>query len=158
MPASAGARDRGCGAAQRRECGHGGELAGLDELLRDRLERRPMETVDCGHERGDHEQQQRRSALRQQRVHDERERAERHQRLAAQQQLAPVERVGERAAPERGERERNELHAADQAYGRRGLREREHLHRQRDVGDERAERAHELADEHEAEVAVAAQR
>jgi hypothetical protein len=50
------------------------------------------------------------------------------------------------------------LRGADEPDDRRRVGERIHLHGQCNVGDEPAERAHELADEDEPEVAVPAQR
>ena len=152
-----GADDRRRRAAQRHQRGHRGLVVGADEPRRHRLQRRRVEAVDRRHEGRDDEQRGD-ARVRQQRVAHQRERAEQEQRLRRQQQPPPVDRVGDRPAPERRRHERNELHDANQAHRRRRLRQLVHLHGQRHVRHERAEGADPLADEQQAEVAVPAQR
>jgi hypothetical protein len=67
----------------------------------------------------------------------------------------PIDRVGDRAADERGDEQRHQFRAAEQADCQRRSGEPVHLIRQRDVGDHRAEQRHELRRVEEPEVARA---
>ena len=136
---------------------HRRQILHRDELRRERLERRRVKPVHRRHERRDDEEE-RHARVREHRVDGERERAAEQQRLATEQQAPPIDRVRECAAPERRHRERDELHGAEQPDDRGRLREIVDLHGQRDVREEAAERAHELAREDEAEVPVPAER
>jgi hypothetical protein len=87
--------------------------------------RRPGRRVDAGHaggRRGEHEDGPQARGL-ERRVQRQTGAGRRHQHLGQQEQLAPVHRVGDGAAPQRPDDERAELHEAHQAHreGRPGL-------------------------------------
>jgi hypothetical protein len=148
-------RDGGDRVAERTERGDSGKIVDRNELGRESLQRRRVEAVYGGHERGD-EKKQRNARMRAHRIRDERERAAQQEAFGAEQEPTAIDGVGEGAAPKRRQCERHELGGTNQSDERRRLGEFVDLNRQRDVREKRAKRADELTGEYQAKVAMTA--
>ena len=138
--------------AERVERAGGGQLLPVDEARRQRVERRPQEAAEAGRERLDDEEHPDLRA-RQQGVHEQHGRAQRHPELRDPHHPPPVDRVRERTADDRRQEQRHERDEREQAdHGRRAGQVVDLV---RD-GDERDLRAEERDGEPEPEQAVLA--
>ena len=133
------------------------QLRALDEARLERLERRTLQSVEARHHRGHHEED---PELRrgQGRIDEEHARRSRQRKLGDLHHPAAVERVGERAAEERGREQRRKLGEAEEPDEERRAGEPVDLVRDRDVRHHRAEERDPAADEEQPEIAVPPER
>ena len=134
----------------------GGEVLARHEPRQHRVERRPLQAAGRRHP-GRDEEQHPDVRLVEQRVGEQHERERQQRRVGEQHEPAPVVRVRQRAADQRGDQQRHQLGEPEQADDERRARQVVDLERDRDVRDHRARERDRLPDEEQPEVAVPAQ-
>jgi hypothetical protein len=152
-PARAGAGDHAHVPTKGIERARGDQLVPLDESRGERLQGRPLDPGQAGHRCADDEEH---PELRfwQKCVQDKRPRARGEPELGDLHEPPPVERVRERPADERRNKERHERGEAQKPHHEGRARQLVRLVRQRNERDHRAEEGNALSDEEEAIVPV----
>ena len=149
--ADRGADDHAKAAAQLGQRRHGRELVRRHQPRRHRVERGTLQAVEGRHQAGG-QVEHRDRRLGERGVGHQRQAGGHQADLGGDHQAPAIHPVRQRAADERRQQQRHQLHDAEDADREAGVRQGVHLPRQRHVGDHRAEEGHELSGIEQAEV------